>query len=126
MPGARILLVDDEPDIIKTTAIALTGEGYEVITAASAEEALDKVRQDNPQLLIIDVMLPKMSGWEAARRLKSDAKYGHIPVILITALAQKCEEELLDKAAADFYLKKPFDLDQLSNKIKELLHERGI
>lgn len=117
----KILIVDDEPDILKTTGIALKSEGLEVITAISAEEALEKLPLVTPDLLVLDVMLPTLSGYEVANIIKADEKYRQIPIILITALTQKCEEELALCAGVDGYLKKPFDLDRLINKIKELL-----
>ena len=121
----KILLVDDEPDIVKTTSLALLVEGFEVITAQSAEIALDKIRIDSPDLFILDVMLPKMSGYELAGLLKHEDKYRQLPIILITALVQKNEEELINNGIVDFYLKKPFELEQLINKIKELLNKKG-
>lgn len=117
----NILVVDDEPDILKTVAIALELLGYEVRTAATGMEAIDKIRLRPPDLVIIDMVLPGMSGKDAARWIKDREEYKHIPVILITALAQKYEKEALEEKEVACYLIKPFDLDQLGAKVQELL-----
>lgn len=124
MASEKILIVDDEPDIIRTTSLSLRYEGFRVITAADGQEALEKVAAEAPDLVILDIMLSRMNGDEVARALKKDEKYKRIPVILITALARKYDEDALNKIGADFYMKKPFDMDQLCNKIKEFLVSR--
>jgi len=121
MNQKRILVVDDEEDIVKTIKISLEIEGYEVIEALDGNEALDKARSENPDLIILDIMLPIIDGYEVARKLKYDDKYKHIPILMLTALTQKREQEMGLEAGADFYMTKPFDQDALNNKIKELL-----
>lgn len=114
-------MVDDEPDIAKTVAIALELSGYDVRTSASGTEALSLVRDYSPDLVIIDMVLPGLSGKDVARRIKASDKYKHIPVVLITALAQKSEEESFKEKEIDYYLIKPFDLNLLEAKVKEFL-----
>lgn len=117
----KILVVDDEQDIIQTLRMFLELEGYEVATAMDGEDALNMVHLLSPDLVVLDMMLPVMNGDELVSIVKNDEKLKNIPVILITAFAQKRNEEIMSNAGVDFYLKKPFELDQLNNKIKELL-----
>lgn len=121
MVKKKILIVDDEPDIIRTTALALRLEGFQIIAAVNGQEALEKARRDGPDIIILDVVLPKISGDDVVNILRRDERCRDIPIIIISALTQKCDEELINKTGAEFYMKKPFDLDQLSGKIKELL-----
>lgn len=121
--GKKVLVVDDEPDIVKTVAIALELDGYNVATCASGNEALEIIRKFSPDLVIIDMVLPGMNGKDVARWIKGRKEYKHIPVILITALAQKSEEEALKEKEIDFYLIKPFDLNKLEAKVREFLKE---
>lgn len=124
MARKRILIVDDEVDIINTIKLFLEIEGYDIIIAFDGREALDKVRSENPELIILDVMLPSIDGFEIAQKLKSDARYKHIPILIVTAFAQRAEEELAKKSLADSYMTKPLELDVLNDKVKELLSRR--
>jgi DNA-binding response OmpR family regulator len=117
----NILVVDDEPDIAKTVALSLELAGYEVDTATTGTEAIDKIRLRPPDLVIMDMVIPGMSGKDLARWIKKCDEYKHIPVILITALAQKLEKEAFEGNEVDGTLIKPFDLGQLEAKVKELL-----
>lgn len=121
MTAKRILIVDDEPDIVRTTGLALESEGYGIITAGTGKDALDTIRDEEIDLIILDIMLPDVNGDVLARILKSDEKHKRIPIIVISALSQRSDEESINKTGVDFYLKKPFELGQLSGKIKELL-----
>jgi len=126
MSREKILIVDDEPDITKTICIGLESEGYEVLTAMDGKEALEKVRDESPDLIVLDIMLPGMNGDEVALKLREKEEYKHIPIILITALVQQCDEESISNMKVDFCLKKPFELDELSKKIRELLNSYKI
>ena len=117
----KILLVDDEPDIVTTIAIALKQEGFAVSTASDGEEALSMAHKDAPDLVILDIMLPTRDGKEVAHILKNEAAHKHVPIILITAFTQKHDEELSSDPCIDFYIKKPFELEYLINKVRELL-----
>jgi len=116
-----ILIADDEPDILNTIKLSLEMEGYEVITALDGKEALEKARSKNPDLIILDVMLPDIDGYEISRRLKFDESYKHIGIIIVTARAQKVDQELWKDSRADLHMIKPFELDILNNMIKMLL-----
>ena len=104
----RILIVDDEPDILDLAKITLLSGGYEVLTAASGEEAMPIVIDKNPTLVILDVVLPGVSGLEICRRLRRDPRTRGIKVILFTALGTEVDMMLEKKDKADGYLAKPF------------------
>jgi len=121
MKNKRILLIEDEPDILKTTAIFLQAEGFEVLTAVDGMEGLEKARTQGPDLIIMDIMLPKLDGYKLCRMLKFDEKYKNIPIVFFTARAQAQDEELGREVCADAYIKKPTDPKLLIEKVKELL-----
>lgn len=116
----KILLVDDEPAIVKMVGKRLEAEGYEVSVAMDGEEALRKA-EAAPDLVILDVMLPKMNGFDVCRRLKNDERLGRIPVILFTALTQQKDRRLGSDCGADGYISKPFRTQELLEKIEELI-----
>ena len=121
MNKKRILLVDDEEDLRKMLAFRLEAVDYEVLQAVDGQEGLNKARADKPDLIILDLMLPKLDGFKVCRMLKFDEKYKHIPVIMFTARAQKNDEELGKEMGADAYITKPFEPKALLEKMKELL-----
>lgn len=116
----KILFVDDEPDFVYEEKIVLEYEGYSVITAGSGRELLKKAREEDPDLIIMDVLLPDINGYEVLKILKKDELCRQIPVILLTALAREKNEELGISAGADFFMGKPHDPKLLMDKIKEL------
>ncbi len=122
MHKKRILLVDDEKDLVYAVTLQLEAANFEVLPAYDGQEALDKVRKEKPDLIILDLMLPKIDGFKVCRMLKFDEKYKHIPVILFTARAQESDKEIGKEVCADSYITKPFDPQQLLSKIKELLN----
>lgn len=117
----RILLVDDEPNIVKIVSRRLESEGFEVSIAMDGEMALEKARAEKPDLILLDVMLPKLSGYEVCRQLKQDARYQRIPILMLTALAQQTDEEFGFEIGTDAYMRKPFKTQQLLDKINELI-----
>ena len=121
MNKKRILLVDDERDMVFAVKLQLEAEGFDVLTAADGQEALDKARRENPDLIILDLMLPKMDGYKVCRMLKFDKKYKKIPIIIFTARIQQSDEKLGYEVGADVYLTKPFEPKTLLAKIQELL-----
>jgi len=123
MTRKRILIVDDEAEIVKAVQIRLEHEGYDVLVASDGQEGLDKAKTESPDLVILDVMLPKLDGFEVCRFLKFDQKYKKIPVIILTARAQKIDEDTSRQVGADAYIAKPFDRGAVIAKIKELLGE---
>ncbi|MFH0772277.1 MAG: response regulator [Candidatus Omnitrophota bacterium] len=121
MDKKKILLVDDEKDLVETVIFQLEGSGYEVIAAYDGQEGLDKARKDNPDLIILDLMLPKIDGFKVCMMLKRDKRYMKIPIIMFTARAQESDEKLGYECGANAYITKPFESAVLLNKIKELL-----
>ncbi len=114
----RVLVVDDEPNIVMTVADRLELNGYEVITAGDGMEALEKARNEKPDLIILDLMLPKMDGYKVCRDLKNDLEYKHIPIIMFTAKTMAADEILGLEMGADEYVKKPFELEELVKMIR--------
>ncbi len=119
--SARILIVDDEPDLIDMVSLRLEANGYQVIRASEGQEGLDKARNESPDLIILDLMLPKIDGYKVCRMLKFDEKYKKIPVILFSARTQAADVKLGVEVGADAYLIKPFEPDILLAKVSELL-----
>lgn len=117
----KILLVDDEPSLVKIVSRRLEAEGFEVCVAMDGEEALRQVESQRPKLIILDVMLPKMNGYEVCRTLKWDRRYQKIPVLLFTAKALERDEKFGFEAGADAYVRKPFRAPELLEKIRALL-----
>jgi DNA-binding response OmpR family regulator len=121
MNSKKILIVDDETDIVETLSFRLREEGYECIAARDGIDALKKARTENPHLIILDIMLPKMNGYKVSRLLKFDEKYQHIPIIMLTAKTQDAERITGIETGADGYLTKPFDIDTLMGMIQKHL-----
>jgi DNA-binding response OmpR family regulator len=121
MAKKRILIIDDEADLVDMLSLRLQANDYEVITAADGQEGLDKARKEKPDLIILDLMLPKMDGYKVCRMLKFDEKFKQIPIILFTARAQESDVRLGEEVGADAYLTKPFEPDVLLAKMKELI-----
>jgi DNA-binding response OmpR family regulator len=119
----RILLSEDNDDIRKMLAIRLEVVGYTVLQARDGEEALDTAKKEKPDLIILDLMMPKLSGFEVCRMLKFDDAYKNIPIIVLSALQHQRDREKAVEAGADAYFIKPFDLELLLNKIKTLIDE---
>lgn len=121
MSKKKILIVDDEKDIVETIKVRLEGNNYEVIAAYDGEEGLEKARTVNPDLIILDVMMPKVGGFRVCDDLKLDPKYKKIPIIILTAKTQEKDEEFGHEVGANAYITKPFESDELLAKIEELL-----
>ncbi len=116
-----ILLVDDEPDLLEGLSIRLKASGYKVVTAADGLEALKKARSLGPDLILLDLMLPKMDGYKVSRLLKFDGRYSRIPILILSARGQDLDKELATSAGADDYLVKPFSSEELLTRINKLL-----
>ncbi len=116
-----LLLVDDEPDLRESLAIRLKASGYRVVTASDGLEALKTARLLSPDLILLDVMLPRMDGYKVARLLKFDQRYSRIPILILSARGQDLDKELAVSAGADDYLVKPFSSADLLARIEKLL-----
>lgn len=119
----RTLIVDDEEGIVKVVKMYLEHHGYEVITAGDGQEGLERAKADKPDVIVLDLMLPRMDGYKVCGLLKRDARYAKIPVILFTAKAQEKDVKLGEEVGADAYITKPFEPEVLLSKIKELTGE---
>jgi len=125
MKGKKILVVDDEVDLVETIRFSLEVEGFETMVAYHGEEALSLARKENPDLIILDLMLPKLDGYKVCRLLKFDERYKHIPILMLTAKAQEKDRLLGKETGADDYMTKPFDIDHLMEKVKFYLSKTG-
>lgn len=123
MAKKRILLVDDEIVLVKMVKMRLEANNYEIITGYDGQEALEKAREEKPDLIILDLMLPKMDGFKVCMMLKRDQRYMKIPIIMFTARAGESDNKLGFECGADAYITKPFEPSILLSKIKELLKE---
>ncbi|RLG57494.1 MAG: two-component system response regulator [Candidatus Hydrothermarchaeota archaeon] len=121
----RIMVVDDEPDILFLIEKFLEMEGYGVIKIGSGEECLEKVKDIKPDVILLDVMMPGLDGWEVSRKLKEDEETKDIPVILVTVRTSKeSMERGLEYAKCDAYVGKPIIRDELINKIKWVIENK--
>jgi len=125
MAGEQILIVDDTPVNLKLTRILLVNEGYKVMTAASAEEALSLLRSYHPRLILADVQLPGMDGLDLTRRVKQGADTRDIAVVALTAFATKGDEQKAIDAGCDGYITKPIDTRTLGARIREYLDRQS-
>ncbi|MFH1560138.1 MAG: response regulator [Chloroflexota bacterium] len=119
-----ILLVDDEEAILELISATLTyGDGYQFVLARDGEEALNTARRDKPDLILLDILMPKRDGYYVCQALKQDPETAHIKVLILTALAQEMERQKALDAGADGYLTKPFSPMMLLEKLEESLSE---
>ena len=119
----RILIVDDEVELVEMVKMRLESAGYEIISAYDGQEGLEKAKKEKPDLIILDLMLPKMDGYKVCGLLKSDSRYSKIPIIMFTARAREEDEALGKELGAEGYITKPFEPKLLLAKIKELIGE---
>jgi DNA-binding response OmpR family regulator len=123
--GAPLVLVaDDDEDILGLVSFRLERSGYEVAAAKDGEEALRLARKLSPALVVLDVMMPRLDGYEVARRLREDEATRGIPVILLTALAQEADVARGFESGADDYLRKPFSPQELAARVQAVLGRR--
>lgn len=123
MDKKRILLVDDEEDLVVTISMRLEANNYDVIPAYDGQEGLKKAREEKPDLIILDIMMPKLDGYQVCRMLKFDRTLNKIPIIMLTAMSQEEDKKTGMDVKADAYITKPFDSKVLIDKVKELLAE---
>jgi len=121
MTKKTILLVDDEPDFVETVEFFLSGSDYQVLVAKNGKNALEQVKNQKPDLILLDVMMPEMDGLEACKRLKKDPATNSIPIIMLTAKGRKEDVVEAIAAGADSYVVKPFNLTDLVERIEGIL-----
>ena len=117
----RILIIDDTEGIVKLVKMYLEHHHYKVLIAYDGQEGLEKAKIEKPDLIVLDLMLPKINGYKICGLLKRDIEYAKIPIILFTAKTQEKDMKLGKEVGADAYLTKPFESEVLLSKIKELI-----
>jgi len=122
----RILCVDDEPTNLKLLDAMLRPRGYEVIVAENGEEALDKIRGSKIDIVLLDVMMPKINGYEVCRRIKEDVKHRHTPIVMITSLTATHDRIRGIEAGAEDFISKPFDQGEVLTRIRMLLKVKSL
>ncbi len=121
MSAKKILIVDDSPTELKLITDVFNSPDYSVVTATDGEAGVEKAISEKPELIILDVVMPKMNGFQACRKIKSDSSLQGIPIILLTSKNQKSDEFWGKKQGADVYLTKPFNTDELLTAVTGLL-----
>lgn len=120
----KILVVEDNQDNREMVVKVLKFNGYQVVEAVDGEEAIEKVKAEHPDLILLDIFLPKMDGYEATRRLKGDTSLRNIPIIALTAHAMKGSMEEALAVGCDGYISKPIDVRELPKQIQHFLKPR--
>ena len=119
---SKILIVDDESDLLEIMSAWLQDHGYEIVTAADGPSALEMAKKHHPELVILDLMLPKMDGYKVTALLKTDSRYSKIPILLFTAKApQEEDQKMQEEARIDACLTKPFVPEAFLEKVRELI-----
>ena len=121
MAKGKILVVDDEIYIVHILDFSLGMEGYTVVTALDGEQALEKARAEKPDLIVLDIMMPKLDGYETCKRLKADDETKQIPVILLSAKGRNVDQKIGFEVGADDYITKPFSPRKLVERINAIL-----
>ena len=119
-----VLVADDDDDILQLVSFRLERAGYTVVTAADGQQALAAARQHQPDLAVLDVMMPGLNGYEVTRQLRADPATAAIPVILLTARVQEADVSRGFEAGADDYLRKPFSPQELRSRVQAILARR--
>ena len=120
----RILVVEDDPDNRRIVVRVLTSESYETFEAADGRSAIACARAEHPDLIIMDLAMPGMDGWEASRQLKNDPQTADIPIIALTAFAMRGDEERARDAGCDGYLSKPCRPQTIRDTVRQFLASR--
>ena len=121
MPPATVLVVDDDPVILKLLEVNFEMEGFQVVRASDGAEGLERARECRPDIVVLDVMMPRMTGYEVAKALREDDITAHIPIIFVTARAQSSDVERGMELGVDDYVTKPFDPLDLIARVNTLL-----
>ena len=116
----RLLVVDDEPELLRALCVRLTAEGFACETASNGQEALERLEAELPDLIILDLLIPEVSGYEVCRRLKADPRTAQIPVIVLTAVPERTVKQT-EWLGASSVLHKPFDTTILLSTVRHLL-----
>jgi two-component system response regulator VicR len=122
----KIMVVDDEPDVVDLVKLVLESDGFGVVTAYSGKEALEKIDREMPDLVLLDIMMPQMDGWEVYSRIRANPRTKDIPVAMLTAKSQSIDKMIgLHVVKVDDYITKPFGRSELLERVKRILKEKG-
>jgi len=121
----RILIVDDEPNIVLALEMLMKREGYEIRTVGDGEQALEAAGTFRPDLILLDVMMPRMDGYEVCQRIRSDVSLKDISIVMLTAKGREVEREKGLALGADIYITKPFSTREVVRKVKEMLDSKS-
>ncbi len=122
----KVLCIEDEPEMIDLIKLILERKGFEVLGAVGGKEGLEVIRREMPDLILLDLMMPEVDGWEVFRQMKADEQLKDIPVIVVTAKAQSIDKVLgLHIAKVDDYVTKPFGPQELLKSVNKVLAMRG-
>jgi len=117
----KILIADDKPEVVELVRVSLEEEDYEIIDASNGKETLKRARLEKPDLILLDVVMPKMDGFEVCRQLKKDPQTQEIPIIMLTAKGQEVDKEKARQLGASDYITKPFSPSALLTSVEEIL-----
>jgi DNA-binding response OmpR family regulator len=120
-PRARVLVVDDEPDLVRILEFGLKAAGYQVEVASDGQEGLKKARELKPDIILLDLMLPKLDGYKVCRLLKFDERYKHIPIMILSARTQEGDQTLAHEMGANHFVTKPYDFQEILGHVASLL-----
>ena len=121
MRKAKVMVVDDSPTELKLMSAPFLSQGYDLVTAADGEEALKKLPSEQPDLIVLDVVMPKLNGFKVCREIKKSPKFKNVKVILLTSKNQESDKFWGEKQGADAYITKPFDGKELLATATRLL-----
>lgn len=121
MSDKKVLIIEDERDLVKALEVRLKAKGYETVAVYDGEEGLKKARSESPDLIILDIMLPKMEGFKLSRLLKFDWQHKDTPIIMLTAKDSEKDKAVGMETGADEYITKPFEWENLFQKIDKYL-----
>ena len=124
MDKKKILIVEDDFQLSDMLKMRLAASGYEVTAAYDGEEGLKKARADRPDVIVLDIMLPKKNGWQVCFLLRTEPEYESVPIIMLPALGERTDRETGSRLHADAYITKPFEPDVLLSTIQEVLDGR--
>lgn len=121
----RILIVDDEPNIVLALELLMKREGYEIRTVGDGERAVEAAGTFRPDLILLDVMMPRMDGYEVCQRIRADPSLKDIVIVMLTAKGREVEREKGLALGADLYITKPFSTREVVRKVKEMLASKS-
>ena len=121
MTSKKTLIIADDEPTIRLLASSILGKSYNILTAANGQEALDVVDQNRPDLILMDIMMPKMDGYSACASLKRDPEMADIPVVMVTGVDHELNKVLAEQMGADGYITKPFTSEELKDTVKKHL-----